>query len=67
MIIRVRSTLATLGKAIDGLVVMSDDLEGLYNYLLDNKVPVLWEKVAYPSLKNLGSWIIDFKKRLAFM
>jgi len=27
----------------------------------------LWEKVAYPSLKPLASWIEDLKKRVEFM
>ena len=56
-----------LDKAIDGLVVMSSDLEGVFNSLFDNKIPDLWSKVAYPSLKPLGSWIIDLVERLLFM
>lgn len=39
---------------------MSSDLEMVYTAIQDNKVPALWHKVAYPSLKPLGSWIIDF-------
>ena len=31
------------------------------------KVPKLWEEVAYPSLKPLGSWISDLKERVKFM
>jgi len=30
-------------------------------------VPKLWEEVAYPSLKPLGSWINDLKERVKFM
>lgn len=64
---RVLSTLADTGKAIDGLLVMSNELELVYNGLLDNKVPTIWHKVAYPSLKPLGSWMIDFMDRLKFI
>jgi len=39
---------------------MSSDLEVVFNRLLDNRVPDLWLKVSYPSLKPLGSYIIDF-------
>lgn len=62
-----RNSLVDLGKAIDGLVVMSADLEMVFNKVFDNQVPELWHKVAYPSLKPLGSWIIDFDERLKFM
>jgi dynein heavy chain len=63
----VRSSLVDLDKAIDGLVVMSADLEAVFNKLFDNQVPDLWHKVAYPSLKPFGSWIIDLNERLSFM
>ena len=46
---------------------MSNELESLFNAIFDNRVPELWQKVAYPSLKPLGSWILDFLKRLEFM
>ena len=54
-----RSTLINLDKAIEGTVVMSMELEMMFNSFLNNKVPALWEKVAYPSLKPLSSWVID--------
>ena len=31
---------------------------------MNSKVPVNWEKWAYPSLKPLGSWVIDLIHRL---
>lgn len=46
---------------------MSQDLEVVFNSLFDNKVPEVWHKVSYPSLKPLGSWINDFVERLKFM
>lgn len=63
----VTSSLNTLIKAIDGLVAMSNELEEVFNKIFDNKVPELWQKVAYPSLKPLGSWVNDFVDRLEFM
>mmetsp|Transcript_4229 Transcript_4229/g.630 ORF Transcript_4229/g.630 Transcript_4229/m.630 type:complete len:206 (+) Transcript_4229:248-865(+) len=54
-------------KAIDGLVVMSEDLELVYDGVFDNKVPNIWHKVAYPSLKPMGSWINNLVERLGFM
>ena len=54
-------------KAIAGLIIMNHDLDGVCNSLFDNKVPELWAKAAYPSLKPLASWIQDFVQRLKFM
>lgn len=31
------------------------------------QVPDLWKRVAYPSLKPLGSWVKDYQERIAFM
>jgi len=64
---RVSSSLVDLGKAIKGLVTMSADLDGMYGSMLKNQVPVLWSKVAYPSLKPLSSWIKDLHERVGFM
>eukprot|EP01112_Ceratiomyxa_fruticulosa_P002953 TRINITY_DN13363_c0_g1_i1.p1 TRINITY_DN13363_c0_g1~~TRINITY_DN13363_c0_g1_i1.p1 ORF type:complete len:596 (+),score=111.46 TRINITY_DN13363_c0_g1_i1:288-2075(+) len=62
-----RTTLVDLDQALRGLVVMSSDLEKMYNSLLDGKVPSVWAHAAYPSLKPLNSWIDDLKKRIEFM
>ena len=41
----VTSSLQQLGKAIEGLVVMSSELEEVYNKMFDNLVPDMWHKV----------------------
>lgn len=46
---------------------MSLELEEVGNAIFDNRVPDLWKKVSYPSLKPLGFWINDFLDRLNFM
>jgi dynein heavy chain len=60
-------TLSELQKALKGLVVLSSDLEAMSNAVFDQKVPLLWEDKAYPSLMPLGSWFNDLLKRLEFM
>merc|ERR1719271_2210540 len=60
----VLSSLKMLDKAIKGLVVMSAELEEMFNGFNVQKVPGLWEKKAYPCLKPLNSWFADFILRI---
>ena len=61
-----RDSLINLIKAVKGLVVMSSDLEILGNSLNVNRMPNLWKKRSYPSLKTLSAYISDQQARLAF-
>jgi len=62
-----KKSLSNLGEAIKGTMVMSMELELMFRNIIDKKVPVMWEEVGYPSLKPLGSWIIDHIDRIEFM
>lgn len=61
--IRIKSSLIELKKGIKGLVVMSTELEEIFNSMSENKVPSTWLST-YNSLKPLGSWSIDLIQRI---
>lgn len=39
----------------------------MFDSFIFKRVPALWEKVAFPSLKPLSSWIPDLFARIEFM
>ena len=61
------NTLVDLTKAIQGFIVMSEELDTMYNALTNGIVPPNWDKVAYPSLKPFATWFIDLIERVKFM
>jgi len=66
LLTKIKGSLQELQRAVKGLVVMSADLEDLSKAMLNNKLPAMWAKVSYPSLKPLSSYVADLLDRLAF-
>lgn len=63
----IRQSLDLLESAVQGLVVMTPDLEVLAIYILSGRIPPSWTKAcAYPSLKPLAGFVYDFLQRLQF-
>jgi len=60
---RVAKSLKDLQMGIKGLIVISSELEIVFDCLLQNKVPPAW-KQGYYSLKPLSSWMNDLILRI---
>lgn len=61
----ISSSLKNILLALKGEVLLSEQLEKVYNSLLIGEIPELWLKSSYPSLKPVASYIKDFSNRLA--
>jgi dynein heavy chain, axonemal len=62
-----RDSLRNMDSAIQGLTVMSSELEAAHRSIAVNQVPELWKKVSYPTLKPLGSYLSDLYRRLRML
>ena len=56
-------SLVALQKGIQGLVVMSADLEEIFKCIYEARVPNSWQKM-YPSMKPLAAWTRDLIQRV---
>merc|ERR1740115_236922 len=62
----IRASLLDLQKAVQGLLLMSDDLEKVFQSIFNGKTPGLWLAASYPSLKPMGGYVNDLVERLQF-
>ncbi|ETV90921.1 hypothetical protein H310_14407 [Aphanomyces invadans] len=66
LLTKMRVSLMDIQRAIQGLIVMSSDLDNMYTSFLNGRVPGIWEVVSFASLKALGPWVEDLLSRVAF-
>merc|ERR1711871_105750 len=60
------SSVVDLDRGIQGLIVITTELEEIYEAVLVGRVPGPWS-FAYPSLKPLGSWTSNMLERVSQM
>lgn len=63
----IHNSLDLLQKGIKGLIVMSVEVEQIYESLLNNQVPRLWSLNGFKSTKSLGCWVQDLLMRIDFI
>ena len=66
LLTKIKSSILQLNKALKGEEVMSADLDKMYQRILNNQVPELWNRFAYPSIKALANWFDDLIQRVNF-
>ena len=73
-LVRYNRLLAVIHKSIDdfglalrGRIVMTGELDALGSAMYDGKIPAMWAKKSYPSLKPLAAYVSELLKRLAML
>ncbi|KAI0214593.1 Dynein heavy chain 8, axonemal [Lamellibrachia satsuma] len=62
VIVAVRSALLDLKLAIDGTIIMNENLRDALNNMYDAKVPGIWSRLSWES-STLGFWFTEFLER----
>lgn len=62
----IRQTLTDLKRAINGMAIADSHFSQTLAEIADNKVPSIWLKRSYITMKTLSSYIDDLSKRIEF-
>ncbi|XP_028835842.1 dynein heavy chain 5, axonemal isoform X2 [Denticeps clupeoides] len=62
IIVLVRNTLTNLKLAIDGTIIMSENLREALDCMYDARIPMSWNKASWPSC-TLGFWFTELLER----
>lgn len=63
LLAEMKRSLAELDLGLKGDLTMSEPMERLMHSLANDAVPASWRNLAYPSLRPLGSWLLNLLAR----
>jgi dynein heavy chain len=63
LLAEMKRSLAELDLGLKGDLTISEPMEGLMRSLASDAVPASWRNLAYPSLRPLGSWLLNLLQR----
>jgi dynein heavy chain len=64
LLTEIMRSLKELQLGFAGELTMSDAMDALKNSLYLDRIPGAWQKRAWPSMRPLSSWLVDFNLRL---
>jgi len=63
LVLKMHESLTELGRALQGIVGMSNELDDLAAALFNGFLPDTWRRLAPQTQKGLGSWMTHFQRR----
>jgi len=63
LIFEMRRSLIELDMGLKGDLSMTEAMEELLDKLFNDNQPLTWKAIAWPSLRSLSSWLVDFHQR----
>ncbi|XP_059095302.1 dynein axonemal heavy chain 3-like [Tigriopus californicus] len=63
---RIRNSLELVEQALTGEILMSVDIERVFESLIRDHIPNQWLQVSYPSLRSLNGYMKDLQDRIGF-
>ena len=63
----IKKSIGDFQLALRGRIVMTGELDALGGAMYDGKIPAMWAKKSYPSLKPLAAYVSELLKRLAML
>ena len=66
LITTITTSLLKLESALEGKVLMSEELESMCNEIAIKNVPKIWQAASYPTVKSLFDYVDDLCERVLF-
>ncbi len=64
LIEEITRSLAELEQGLKGQLTITEKMEELMDSLNTERIPELWQKLAYPAKRSMSSWLDNLIKRI---